>query len=1095
MTAITKPKKKLTLASALTAFALLAGCATKEGQLAPPGIAPVRPTPALAAFRNPPRSAAPSTFWYWVSDDISKEGLTKDLEVMSSIGIGEAYIGNVDTNPDHRGSLSTLSPEWWDTLHHAMEEGSRLGVTMGMFNSPGWSQSGGPWVKPEQSMRNLTVQEYRVNGNGDVPSQLVASTPDFQSVRLLAFPEKPGQKNLLHGSRITQDGRAMPGLTDGDFGTTEVVTVPSGDIDARAHIELKLPQSSTVRTLQVYPGPDAFFAEMDLQVPDQAGGWRSTKSFTVDRRVTRVQLGAMNHGPVTIRIPASVSDRFRLEIRRGQDDQPIRLAEIALREAPLIERYVEKQLGKMWQTPEPNYDAYLWPSEGAGDDPQFALAAGSIIDLTDKLHPDGSLVWDVPAGSWRLAWFGMVPTGAANGPSTPVATGLEVDKMNAVHLASHFENYVGRARSALSPQAKANFKLVIADSYEQGAQNWTDDMASRFIARYGYDPIPFLPTLTGTIIDSTDASDRFLWDLRRLVADLVSTEYVGALSKLSNDAGMQLWLENYGHWGFPGEFLQYGGQSDQVGAEFWVNPEYRGDIEIPAAVSASRVYDKPRASAEAFTNDGSADNWSLAPWSLKRLGDKATSLGINHFVLHVNIHQPRDKQPGVNSWFGTEFNRNNTWYPEAKPWIDYLRRTHGLLQAGVPRAEVLYFIGEDTPKMAGLAIPEPPAGVAFDYVNAEALVGSVTVSDGRWVLDNGTSYAILAMPPLEAMTPQLLEALSDKIASGGQVFGSAPTRSPSLSGGAAADIQVRNLAARMWGDCGKDGQGSVAYGRGRIHCAGTLGDILSSQGVTPQISGIDHGKVRWTQVSTEGEDVFFIANQTDQPIVIEPVLKTSYDELQIWDPVSEDRRSVAARSEGGALAASPVRLAPFQSVFLVASMDTSPALPSYDPTPQHKLLSDLSRDWKVSFDPAWGGPGEIAFPDLVDWTRHSESGVKYYSGRATYLKNVTLDQPVKGGAVWLDLGHVRDMAVVTVNGQRIGTVWTAPWRIDVSRALRSGENSIKVEIINTWANRIIGDLKAREDAPRYTETVMDHVDADTQLYPAGMMGPVRLITE
>ncbi|WP_296721585.1 glycosyl hydrolase [Erythrobacter sp.] len=1088
---ITFPSLRVALTG--SAAALLAGCASSGVSKAPAATAsPVR-SPALAAFSDPPRSAAPSTFWYWVSDDIAKEGLTKDLEVMRRIGIAEAYIGNVDTNPDNRGPVASLSPEWWEALRYAMEEAARLEVNIGMFNSPGWSQSGGPWVKPEQSMRSLTVQEYRVTGSHDMPTRLVAADPGFQPVRLLAYPEGAGTANLARGARVMQGGRMLANLADGRLDTTEIIELPASGTATPVVLELQLSASRTVRTLQIFPGPDAFYAEMDLLAPDEAGKWRSIEQFTVDRRVTRVQLGPMNDGPITIRIPATASDRFRLEVRRGPDSNPIRLADIALREAPLIERYVEKQLGKMWQTPEPDYDAYLWPVEGAQDDPQFAVPEEKVLDLTDRLLSDGSIDWQPPHGNWRLAWFGMVPTGAENGPSTPAATGLEIDKMSAVHLRSHFESYVGRARAALSPQAKANFTLVIADSYEQGAQNWTDDMARRFVERFGYDPVPYLPTLSGVIIGSTDESDRFLWDLRKLVSEVISREYVGGLRKLSNDAGMQLWLENYGHWGFPGEFLQYGGQSDQVGAEFWVNPEYRGDIEIPAAVSAARVYDKPRVSAEAFTNDETAGHWSLAPWSLKRLGDKATAQGINHFVLHVNIHQPDDRLAGVNSWFGSEFNRGNTWYPEAKAWIDYLRRTHGVLQAGVPQAEVLYFIGEDTPKMSGLANPEPPVGVAFDYVNTEALAKLVTIRDGRWVLPNGTSYAILAMPPSETMTPQLLEVLAGHVAAGGQMFGSAPLRSPSLADSAAADARVRAGAAELWGDCGLAGSTSAAFGGGQVHCAGTLATIFATQGIRPQVSGIDYASIRWTQVSTAREDVFFLANQTDQAVTIDPVLKSGYPALQLWDPVSGSRSALAAVQDDGILMAGPISLEAFQSVLLVASAETAPGLPQYGPVSPTKLLADLNHDWDVTFDPALGGPASIRFARLQDWTDHVEPGVKYYSGRATYRKTVSLDRLPANAKVWLDLGVARDIALVTVNGREVGTVWTAPWRIDVSDALQKGENRIEVTIINTWANRIIGDLKAEAGASRFTYPTNPHVTAQSPLNPSGLLGPVRLV--
>jgi hypothetical protein len=371
---------------------------------------------------------------------------------------------------------------------------------------------------------------------------------------------------------------------------------------------------------------------------------------------------------------------------------------------------------------------------------------------------------------------------------------------------------------------------------------------------------------------------------------------------------------------------------------------------------------------------------------------------------------------------------------------------------------------------------------------------SVEVRDGRWVLANGTSYAVLAMPPMEAMTPELLEALSRHVGAGAQVFGTAPQRSPSLAGGAAADERVSALAAALWQDCGA-GRSAVVYGAGQVHCAGTLADILAAQAVPPQVSGIDFDAVRWTQVSTGDEDVFFFANQTDQPLTIAPVLATGHAALQLWDPVSEDRSAVAANHADGLLAVGAVRLEPYQSVFLVAGEHVDAGLPTYRAVPPARVLADLSRDWHVAFDPAWGGPDAIRFADLADWSQHDDPGVRYYSGRATYRRTVSLGEPPVGERVWLDLGEVRDLALVRVNGVAVGTVWTAPWRIDVTAALQTGENRIEVEVINTWANRIIGDLRAREGEPRYTTAVMDHVTAETPLFPAGLMGPVRLVME
>ena len=313
------------------------------------------------------------------------------------------------------------------------------------------------------------------------------------------------------------------------------------------------------------------------------------------------------------------------------------------------------------------------------------------MDLTSRVAADGTLQWDVPAGDWVIVRTGMTTTGTRNSPASPEGSGLEVDKMNRQAAALHFDAFIGEILRRMPAADRRALKHVVADSYEMGSQNWTDDLAPVFRERFGYDPLPWLPVLTGRVVGSADQSERFLWDLRRLVADRVATEYVGGLRDLCRPHGLQLWLENYGHWGFPAEFLQYGGQSDCIGGEFWLGG--LGSIECRAASSAANTYGFPRVSAEAFTG---GPLFRTVPADLKARGDWAFCEGINHFVLHVYIHQPwEDRFPGVNAWFGTEFNRHNTWFAASRDWVNYLRRCCLLLQQGTRVADVAYFIGEE----------------------------------------------------------------------------------------------------------------------------------------------------------------------------------------------------------------------------------------------------------------------------------------------------------------------------------------------------------------------------------------------------------------
>ena len=425
----------------------------------------------------------------------------------------------------------------------------------------------------------------------------------------------------------------------------------------------------------------------------------------------------------------------------------------------------------MFQEPLPPFDFYTWPQAQEPESADLSIRPETIIDLTGNLRPDGTLEWNVPAGDWIILRSGLVPTGTKNSPAPAEATGLEVDKMNRIALKAHFDAYITPLLNRLSPAERVSWTHVIADSYEAGPQNWTDGFAADFQLRYGYDPLRFLPVMGGRIVGSADQSDRFLWDLRRFVADRIATEYVGGLRDLCHQAGLKLWLENYGHWGFPGEFLQYGGQSDEIGGEFWVGSSL-GGVEARAAASSAHTYGKPVVWAEAFTGGPSFTN---TPRDLKNLGDWSFAEGVNQFVLHVYIHQPwEDKKPGVNAWFGTEFNRHNTWFDASKPWIDYLRRCSVMLQTGKHVADVAYYIGEDTPKMTGARNPELPAGYDFDYINSEVIEKFLSVKNGRFVLPDGMSYRLLVLPESATMRPAVLKKIGLLVADGGAVLGPAP---------------------------------------------------------------------------------------------------------------------------------------------------------------------------------------------------------------------------------------------------------------------------------------------------------------------------------
>ena len=904
---------------------------TLAAALASPGLAAPAADPLATGFASPPAQTKPWCYWYWISDNISQAGITKDLEAMARVGLGEAFIGNIFLDDVPPGKVKVLTPEWWDLIAHALREGGRLGVNIGMFNCPGWSQSGGPWIKPDQAMRYVASSETRVTGPAHFAAKLPTPKEPFQDLALLAFPAPAQDADTLAASkpRVTCLP-AAPGagtLADGNPATAFAFPDGAGRGQEPFTVQLELAAPLTARSLQIQPSGEPFGADCQLQAAAADGSYRTVRQFKCDRSNMGPGVGFLPRGPVTIAFPATTARQFRLvftNVRGG--GRKTELAEIGLSGAARLESFVEKQLGKMHPTPLPMWDTYLWPTQAEPEVPGLTVPVGQVLDLSARLGADGTLRWDVPPGEWILLRTGMTPTGMKNSPASPEGQGLEVDKMNRGLAKYHFDAFIGQVLKRVPAAQRKAFKRVVADSYEMGSENWTDGFGREFRQRYGYDPTPWLPVLTGRLVGSADASERFLWDLRRLVADRVATDYVGGLRDACQPHGLGLWLENYGHWGFPSEFLKYGSASDRIGGEFWVTGDL-GSIECRAASSCANTYGMPIVSAEAFTGGPAFQN---SPGALKARGDWAFCEGINHFVLHVCIQQPwEDKVPGVNAWFGTEFNRHNTWFEPGKAWVDYLRRSCWLLQQGSRVADVAYFIGEDTPKMTGVRQPALPAGYDFDYINAEVIERKLQVKNGVLTLPHGTTYRVLVLPELTTMRPEVLRKLRGLVQAGATVVGPPPTRSPSLENFPKCDAQVRKLARELWGVAGVrtamdlapgrsrgvTPSGANAFGKGRVVWGQSLDEVLVS--LDAQRDFNSSAPLRYTHRRTGDTDIYFVANPKAEAVTTTAAFRVAGKAPELWWPDSGRRARPAVYEAAEGVVRMPLQLGPHGSVFVV----------------------------------------------------------------------------------------------------------------------------------------------------------------------------------
>lgn len=1017
--------------------------------------------PIEATFKNIPDSQRLGVYWYWLADNISKEGVVRDLQAMKRAGINRACIGNIGDNSIKHGNVKIFTDEWWDILHTTLKTAGDLGIEIGVFNSPGWSQSGGPWVKPEQSMRYLASAQMVIDGGKTFHGKI----PDIE--------DKTNEVNVIAYPYIAQ----------------KAVFKPIEDLSKAYDIHLVSDQSTTVRSISVQTVTKKCAMNAELFVKD-GDGYKLIKKFRIERNRPSVNVGFWPYAPVVISIPEITGKEFRLVIDKKSAGM---IASVNISDMPVVERFPEKTLAKMFPSPHPMWDNYMWEVQPESTDASKYVNPKDVIDITDKVAADGTLTWKAPKGKWVIMHTAMKSTGQTNVPATLEATGLEIDKMSARHVASHFDAFLGEILRRIPPQDRRAFKVVVEDSYETGGLNWTDGMAEDFTKRYGYSPIPYLPTLQGVVVGSEDLSDRFLWDLRRLIADKVSYEYVGGLRKVSNAHGLTTWLENYGHWGFPGEFLQYGGQSDEVGGEFWSSGDL-GSIENRAASSCSHIYGKPKTWAESFTS--SSPDFSRYPGEMKKRGDRFFTEGINATQFHLYIEQPDEKIPGINAWFGNEFNRHNTWFSQLDVFVKYLKRCNYILQQGRYVAEVAYFIGEDAPKMTGITDPELPKGYSFDYVNAEVLLNNASVdADGQLTLKSGMKYHVLVLPPQKTIRPEVLNKIKEFAEAGLTIVGEKPELSPSLQNYPEADKQVKAMADEMWANCTPEG---VAYGKGRIYPKEvSLQNILSKMNVMPDfISEVNRDSLLFIHRHLTDGDIYFISNQMGTAVKFNGTFRVSGMVPELWNPQTTETRDLPAYNDNATSTEVPLQLQPYESAFIVfrKSNKTENKTALAENYPTENILADLSASkWNIKFQEGRGVSNtNIQTDSLFDWINSKDEGIKHFSGTAVYTTTFKLKkEPV--GQVYADLGKIMVMGKVSINGVYVGGAWTYPYRVNITDAVKKGKNIIEVEAVNDWRNRLIYEKSLPEDQ-RFTYQTYTYLKKDSPLQSSGLLGPVKIIS-
>ncbi len=810
-----------------------------------------------------------------MNGNITTNGITADLEAMKQIGLGGATIVNVDSGIP-RGPVNFMSPEWRADFKFAMQEASRLGLEMCVENCAGWSSSGGPWNTVTNAMQRVTTSEVRVTGptnfNAGLP-QPATTLGFYRDIAVLAFPAPDGEGVRMMDSApvASASGDVLPGnkLTDGDARTFILLPVPQPSQPQYAQLKFQKPFSA--RTIKITGGRGIPECSGEIQVSDDGTIFQDLRPFSFARRGSVIRTVSLGVKPVAARF-------WRVQFTSAAATATnIPLAEIELAPQLTIENIDAKDGFS---------GAAVLSARDAEDATAGSVQRQSVIDLTSKLTAAGKLTWHVPAGEWVILRLGYTPTGATNHPAPVEGTGLECDKFSKAALDAHWAGFMQKILDDIGPLAgRRALDSSLIDSYEVGGQNWTKNFRAEFQKRRGYDPLKFLPAFTGRVVDSPAVSERFLWDVRRTIADLFAENYYGHFAELCRQHGLLNAVEPYTG---PFESMQSGAPADVVMGEFWSGSQ--GHPSVKLAASIAHTYGKTIVGAESFTASPENGRWLNDPYSLKTLGDLMYCQGLNRYVFHRYAMQPwTNHWPGMTmGQWGFHFERTETWWDQGKPWIDYITHCQFLLQQGRAVADAAYFTGESAPVEMRTGNPALPAGYDYDAINADVLLHGATVKNGRLTLASGASYAALILPPDDVnMTPQTLQCISKLVRAGATVAGPRPEHSPSLSDFPKCDAQVKNIADELWGKCDGSHVLENSYGKGRIVWGKALADVFAEQNLKPDFEF--HGDSDATHLAyahrvAGAADIYFVSNQRRQFDSAECTFRVSGKAPELWHP-------------------------------------------------------------------------------------------------------------------------------------------------------------------------------------------------------------------
>lgn len=1109
---------------------------TRRSRSGTTGPAPLNtdPAPLFEQFVTPPDAARPRAWWHWMDGNVNEDGIDADLAWLKGIGAGgvQMFFGSFGAPALVEQPVKFLSKEWQSAVRRAASQTKRLGMELSVATSAGWSATGGPWVAPEAGMKKV-VWSTTVIESAHLPCQLptpptasgpfqdvpcaatrhvTAEIPDFyKDIAVLAFPAKEGHRSLIPASitcsSTVTGGPGLEDLADGTFWPPVV-------IDASPRITITADYSEPVTVTSARVGLPAFVGFGGGPLPEavlEASNDNQAFWPVADFQGTKAPVRSLS-------FPAQEARYFRLVITTPPSGSAPVAAGIKPLTFPSAGSGVKVSCFQLFGGSRvsraeekagfaPVADYYALEAEAA--DVREAVPVDEVVDVTGYVDADGILSWAPPAGRWTVLRLGYSLTGHVNAPAAAEATGLEVDKLDAGHVTDYLHTYLGFFRDALGkePDALAGIDALLSDSIESGPQNWTHNMLSEFQTRRGYSLLPWLPALTGILMEGTRESDAFLWDFRRTISELLAENHYGTIASIAAGHGMDYYAEALeDHRPQLGDDLEMRSHADVPMGAMWCYPPESGPrptfvADLRGAASVSHVYGKPRTGAESMTAFGQPFRYT--PAILKPIVDMEFALGVNLINIHTSPHQPSGvEKPGITlaPYLGQSFSRNETWAHAAGPWIDYLARCSQLLQQGTYAADIAYFYGEESPVTGvfGDSPAEVPQGYGFDFINLDGLTNHITVTPaGALLSSGGTRYKALYLGGTsQRMTLAMLRRLQELLDGGATVIGKRPEGSPSHGDDALA---WRTAADKIW-----NGGHSRLLDGGDIHHSKLLPAALQELGMTPDWSfdaGEGHCLPAIHRTTPYGE-LYFISNQRERPEKITATFRASSGSAELWDACQVSRTPLPSRHSEGHTTVD-ITLPPFGSAFVLLRPDdatTASGVVSGDTLALHasaglRRTVQLQGPWELTFRDLERDPGSLTLDRVAPWAgdgafAHGDSDIRHFSGTAVYCHNFEVPSASTEATYVIDLGEVRDIAQVWLNDVPLGTAWTSPFQVTSSEAIRSGLNRLRVEVTNTWSNRLAGDA-AQGNTTRPGSEIF-HPDAPLQ--KSGLVGPVRIHT-